>query len=327
MKHIIQIIMSLLFLGALIPGSALAAGFDLVNITTLPKTPGENQDVTINLEAYAVNLNSADIVWYVDKVPRKEGIAEKSLTVHTGNFGEKTTVDIIIMTADGVKINKQIVIAPAEIDLLWEAQTYTPPFYKGKALPSYKSLIRVSAIPRYNSLTSNPGEFYYKWTYNRTQAVGEALGKNSVVIPGGWPDSQVPIAVETNLPGVDWKGYQNTGIPTSDAKVVFYEQAPLLGIQFGHALPSSISTTGNVFTIRAVPYFFSTDNYLNSELLYTWKSGNSNIAPGIDPMNLTVTKAGKDYESYNISLRVQNPKRILQEGRAGATISLPAENN
>jgi hypothetical protein len=325
MRYITNFIFSLLFIALFIPGTAFAA-LDLINIKTIPKTPGENQDVTISLEAYAVDLNSAKIIWYVDKDPRKEGIAEKKLTIHTGELGQKTVVDITILTETGVKIDKQIIIVPAEIDLLWEAQTYTPPFYKGKALPSFKSLIRVTAIPRWNKRESDPTKFTYKWTYNRTQNISGGLGKNSVVIPAGWPDSQVPIAVETSLSEAAWTGYSNTSIPTANPKLVFYEQAPLLGIQFDHALSSAQKNVlGNEFAVHAVPYFFSTDNYFNNELVYTWKINNNNIAVGMDPMNLTIPKQGKGAESYNIGLRIQSPKRILQEGNAQTGISFSAE--
>jgi hypothetical protein len=235
------------------------------------------------------------------------------------------TVDIVIFTAAGAKIDKQIVIAPAEIDILWEAQTFTPPFYKGKALPTFKSLVRITAIPRWNTLQSDPTQFSYKWTYNRTQGVGGGLGKNSVVIPVEWSNSQIPITLETSLAEAKWIGYENKNIPTSDTKLLFYEQAPLLGIQYDHALLGSINALGNEFAIHAVPYFFSTDNYLNNELVFTWKINGNNIAAGMDAMKMMLPKQGKGAESYSVGLRIQSPKRILQEGNAQTSISFAAE--
>jgi hypothetical protein len=327
--HIIRSFIFILFLGLLAlltPASAFAVSSDLVSIKTNPVTPGPNQSVTVSIESFAVNINSANIVWYVNKVPLKEGVAEKTLTFTLGDFGNISTVDILIFTAEGSQIKKQVTIAPSEIDILWEAQTYTPPFYKGKALPSYKSFLRVSAIPRYNSPSSNPSEYHYKWAYNRIENVGEGLAKNSVVIPAGWADSAVPVVLNVKLPSTSWSGSASTNIEGAEAKVVLYENAPLLGIQFNHALRGGNAAVGNEFTLRAIPYFFSTDNYMNNELVYTWKSGGSNILPGMDPTTLVLTKRGRDAESYSVSLRVQSPKRILQEGAAGATISFAAEN-
>lgn len=322
-----KFIIVILCIGFLAPLSVFAAGLDLIIISTNPKTPGPNEDVTITLNSYAVDLNTATIIWFVNKNPSKQGIAEKTLTIHTGDLGTKTIVDITILGNTG-KISKQIVIAPAEVDMLWEAQTYTPPFYKGKALPSYKSLVRVTAIPRFNALTSDPSQFYYKWTYNKIQGAGEALGMNSIILPMGFDDSKIPVAVTVNLPGTDWSGYKLTNIPGHEAKLVLYEQAPLLGIQFNHALLTNQTPkvgTGNTFNIHAVPYYFSTDNLLNGELIYTWNVNNSNVVPGLDPLNMILTKQSKAEESFTVSLRAQNPKRILQEGRARASIVLPEE--
>jgi hypothetical protein len=324
MRKQAHFILSIFFFTLFVPTTAFAA-LDLVNIKTNPKTPGENQEVTISLESYAVDLNSAKIVWYVDKDPQKEGIAEKTFTVHTGELGQKMTVDIVIFTAAGAKIDQQIVIAPAEIAILWEAQTFTPPFYKGKALPTFKSLVRITAIPRWNTLQSDPTQFSYKWTYNRTQGVGGGLGKNSVVIPVEWSNSQIPITLETSLAEAKLIGYENKNIQTSDTKLLFYEQAPLLGIQYDHALLGSINALGNEFAIHAVPYFFSTDNYLNNELVYTWKINGNNIAAGMDAMKMMLPKQGKGAESYSVGLRIQSPKRILQEGNAQTSISFAAE--
>lgn len=329
LSHIIRSFIYPLTIGLaalLIPASAFAAAGDLVSVKTVPVTPGPNQSVTVSIESFAVNINSANIVWYLNKEPRKEGVGEKTFTFHLGDFGSVSTVDIIILTADGSQVKKQVVIAPAEIDILWEAQTYTPPFYKGKALPSYKSLLRVSAIPRYNSPSSNPSEFHYKWVYNRIENVGEGLSKNSVVIPAGWADAAVPVVLDVKLPGTTWKGSASANIEGAETKVVLYENAPLLGVQFNRALRGANAAVGNEYTVRAVPYFFSTDNFMNNELVYTWKMGGSNIVPGLDPTNLLLTKRGRGAESYSVSLRVQSPKRILQEGSAGATVSFAAED-
>jgi hypothetical protein len=315
------------FLVLISPTSAFAVASDLVSAKMDPVTPGPNQTVTISIESFAANINSARIVWYVNREPRKEGVGEKTFTFTLGDFGSVSTVDIIILTPEGAQVKKQLVIAPTEIDILWEAQTYTPPFYKGKALPSYKSILRVSAIPRYNSLSSNPDEYTYKWMYNRTENAGGGLGKDRVVIPSGWSDSAVPVTLEVKLPNSPWiGGSAHTSIAGSKSKVLLYENAPLLGTQFNHALKGSNEAAGNEFTIRAVPYFFSTDNYMNNELVYTWKLGGGNAVPGQDPTNFVLTKKGRAAEFYQVSLRVQNPRRILQEGIGGASVSFAAEN-
>lgn len=311
---------------AVFPVSALAVGpLDIINVRLNPKTPGVGENFKITLESFSMDLDSSSIVWYVNKDPIKQGVGEKTFTYRAGEFGDILHIQAVILTPSGRRIEKNIDIAPAEIDFLWEAQTYTPPFYKGKALPTYKSLVKVTAIPRYNNSSSDAKNFMYLWKYNRTLTVGQGIGKNSALIQMGYPDSPVPISVEVALPDNSWTGSFNTSIKGKNALVRLYEQAPLLGIKFNHILNGATIGTGNQFTVKAVPYFFSTDDYLNDSLIYTWRVGNKNSIPGLDKSVMSVTKLGQGAESFSFNLKIQTPKHLLQEGSAAASITLPED--
>lgn len=309
-----------------LPAVSFAAGFDFINVKLDPKTPGENTDVTVSIESFAVNLDASEIIWYVDKDPIKQGVGVKSLQVHTGNFGQTLHVKAVILSNLGKRVEKEIAIVPSEIDLLWEAKTYTPPFYKGKALPTYKSLVKVTAIPRYGKSMSDPKDFMYSWKYNKTLSVGQGLGKNSALIQMGYPGTPVPVSVDITLPAADWVGGQKTtSINGGEALVRFYEQAPLLGINFHRSLLSGGVSDGNQYTIKAVPYFFSTEDIVDHQLVYTWRVNNSNVVTDIDPTVLRITKQGTGLEQFDVHLRIQTPRHLLQEGSADAVISLNEE--
>jgi hypothetical protein len=304
------------------PHALFAAGFDLITFSTSPSTPAPEDVVTIQMQSYAVNLNSANITWYVDKVPMKNGIAETSFTVKAGNFGEKIVIDVLIVTADGMTINKQYILAPAEVDVLWEAQTYTPPFYKGKALPTYKSMVRLTAIPRFNATSSDPKDYYYKWTYNRIMGAGEALGKNSITIPVGYSGVSIPVSVDVSLPNTDWKGSKYSSIPVFEPSLLLYEVLPLLGVNNAHALSGSGSVTSSSteVVLRAVPYFFSIDNLTDGSTDYAWSLDRTKTSASDDPLTLTILKSGTQTESHTASLTMRNTKRILQSGKADSMV-------
>lgn len=312
-----------LFLGTLLPLGALA-NIDLITMSTVPAVPGPNQEVTITINSFAVNLNSSEIVWYIDGEPMAQGMAMKSFSFRTKDFGTPSVINASIVGPNGT-IDKRFIIEPSEVDLLWEANTVTPPFYKGKALPTFKSLVRVTAIPRKNSPASDPATFYYKWTYNRIQGLGEAQAMNSVTIPMGYPDSPVPVNVEVTIKGTSWKAPEFMNVVPAEPKIVFYEEAPLLGTNFFTALTKGSEREGNQIALRAVPYFFSTDNLLNNDLVYTWTVNGVTQARGFDPTKLQLQKTGKGAEGFSVNLRIQNPKRILQEARAATSVTLPSE--
>ncbi len=314
------------------PVVTFADGLDFLNVKFDPKIPGANQDVTITIDSFGADLSSSEIIWYEDKDPLKQGIGEKSLMVHTGDFGEVKHIHVVVLSNLGKRVEKTIAIVPAEIDFLWEAQTYTPPFYKGKAMPTFKSLVKVTAIPRYGELSSDPKSFIYDWKYNRTLGVGHGLGKNSTIIQMGYAGTPVPVSVSVTAPNDGWTGEYTTSINAREALVRFYEQAPLLGTNFNKALLGSITSAGNQFTIKAVPYFFSTDDIADNALLYTWTVNNRNSVPGLDPTTMVITKIGtedeqKQVQQFTANLKIQTPRHLLQEGTTRALINLPAEQN
>ena len=316
--------------GIIFPLTSFAAGLDFINVKMNPKTPGEDQDVTVSLESFTTDLNSSEIIWYLDKNPIKQGVGEKSVTVRTGEFGQTLNLNVVVISNHGVKKEKNITIAPAEIDTLWEAQTYTPPFYKGKALPTFKSLVKVTAIPRYAKAASDPRMFNYTWKYNRTLTVGQGLGRNTAMVKMGYADTPLSVSVDVTLPGTDWSGQRSDTINGTEALVRFYEQAPLLGINFNKQLAKQTTGEGNQFTIKAVPYFFSNEDFGDGSMIYTWRVNNKNAVPGLDPSVLTISKIGTDEEQqhaqdFNASLRVQTISHLLQEGQTVAAITLPEE--
>lgn len=320
-------IISIVFLTFLFTPFFASAKLDLIYISTNPETPAPNQDVQVMVESYAIPLTSAKIIWYIDGVALKEGIAEKVFNTRTKDFGVPVTIDIVILTADGTRYDKQIVLKPEEVDLLWEANTYVPPFYKGKALPTYKSTVKVTAIPRFNSLSSNPSEYYYKWSMNRTTGLGEALSKNSTVLQVGWADSRMPVSVDVTIPGSDFKATAIQYIPVTEARTQFYELAPLLGIQFHRAISGTVVTNGTDFRLRVVPYYFSNENYETGELNYKWKTDAGTLPATDNPNMLVLEKKGTAAEATTILLEVQNRKRILQVANTRAVISFTEETN
>ena len=97
-------------------------------------------------------------------------------------MGEKTTVVATIALFDG-DLNETIVIKPSVIVVLWQANnSYVPPFYKGKAMPSPDSEIKVVALPQIKNSSGfvDPKNMTYTWKKDYTNNPdGSGYGKNS----------------------------------------------------------------------------------------------------------------------------------------------------
>lgn len=313
------------------PSIAFAA-LDLITFKVSPETPGQNQAVTVSVQSYAIDLNSTSLTWYVDKEVVASGVGTKSVQTMTKGPGETVAVNVVIATLDGARYDKQLLLQPIEIDLLWEADTFVPPFYKGKALPTYKSLVKLNAIPRFNTLASDPSLYSYKWTANQTQGLGQGLGKNGVFVAMKYSGSPVPVSVKVNNPAIPGEsgrpaqaGSAMQNITAVDPQILFYEDAPLLGIRFERALLGSVNTSGTTFTLRAVPYFFSNDDTVNTNVVYAWLKDNVKLDPGFDPNTFTLKKEGTSAQTSAIGLSVQNRKRVLQAANTGVTVNFSQE--
>ena len=307
----------------LFPGMVFAA-LDAVTINVNPETPGQNEDVAVSIQSYAVDLNSSMITWYVDNNPVKSGIGEKNITTRTGDLGKTTTIHVVIADMNNIRYDKEFVLRPAEIDLLWEANTYTPPFYKGKALPTYQSVVKVVAILNVGTTSNNQFAYSYTWTTG-TRGLGNGYGKNTAILPMKYSGMKVPVSVRVRDTEGTLIGSAKQNILAVDPILAFYEQAPLLGSRFDHTLNGSIQTTGTSFRVRAVPYFFSNDNMANHDLVYSWKKDGVKIIQGSNPNSLILEKSGTEAQSSDIQLLIQNRKRILQAADARLTVSFPLE--
>ena len=96
-------------------------------------------------------------------------------------------------------------------------------------------------------------------------------------------------------------------------------------VRFDHALTTLTETTASQFTILAVPYFFSRDDYQNNNLLYSWNVNRSPATPSTNPESLVLVKSGTAAESAKILLEVQNPKRVIQSALSQTTVSFAGE--
>src|SRR3989344_5968640 len=158
-----------------------------LNINLVPNYPKPNSRVRLSLTMYTENLDNAQIDWYVDGKKVLSGIGEKVYTVTTSKAGTETDVEIIITLASGAKFSKSLTLKPATIDLLWQSDSYVPPFYKGKALFPSQGNVVITAMPEFYSGSSkvSPSSLNYSWTVNDKVLQNQSgYGKQSIKVAG-----------------------------------------------------------------------------------------------------------------------------------------------
>lgn len=299
----------------------LKALTDDVNIKTTPQDPGPNETVTVTLVGYLADLGRASIDWSVNGKVVSSGVGQKLFTFQNGRSGETTTIRTTIVTATGEQLSKSFSFTPIGTTVLWEADTYTPPFYKGKPLLSPEARVRVIAIPDIggikNSLTA--GDFVYVWKKDgMVQADTSGFRKNSFSFIAPLPLNKTGVSVNISSLTGSMQSKRTIDVPLFNPLILFYEKHPLLGVWYNRPFGTDITLNNKEFSISAEPYFFSNETSDTPTLKYDWTiNGNStqNFGHTITLRNDTGAKGDS-----SISLAMRGLKQTFQS--AGQTLNV-----
>ena len=210
---------------------------------------------------------------------------------------------------DGVKEIEAFFI-PSLVDLIYESLSYTPPFYKGKALNPNQGVVLVTAIPE---LIKDNGEkelaqnIIYSWKKDGSvEQDASGIGKNVFVFRD--------VSIEVTASSLDGNIYasKKINITNISPKIIFYENSPVYGIMLNKAITNTVKMLSDEFSVIAVPYFFSVGYATTPDLTYDW-SMNGNAVGNQDPKNSFTTRIDKvGAGTADIGLKISNTVRIFQ---------------
>lgn len=259
-------------IGINLPFKANAASSSSILVNMVPENPAPNQNVNINLNSYANNLDSVLISWSVNGKNASSGIGKKTFSLNAPSAGGETSVIATISLPDGA-IDTNITIRPSAMVLLWQAEdSYVPPFYRGKALPSAESSVKIVAMPEIKSGAGlvDPRNMTYSWKKDYTNNVdGSGYGKNSFTFVNDYLDDSNNIGVVASTTDQKYSSQANIDVPTYSPKIIFYKNDLSLGTLWENALYDGYRVYGNEI-IEAAPYFISPGDIRIPFLTWSW---------------------------------------------------------
>lgn len=156
------------------------------------------------------------------------------------------------------------------VDILYQGNAYTAPFYKGHTPWASQSTLTLLAVPTGASLTNSN----YRWSRNGT-VLGSlsGVGKNTLTIQDTVLSKPQTIKVE--LVNIDGEALTQTSVLVRPAtpNLVVYEDNPLYGVMFHQEILGAYSLKGSEVTFTAFPFFFSATDRSDSNLNYKWQTG------------------------------------------------------
>ena len=286
--------------------------FDEVNMTIVPEYPKPNEQFTATIQSYAHNIPGNNIQWYIGDVLLTQGQGLNTLTLKAPIAGESLQITAKI----GTIATAQRTIQPTVVDIVWEADTYTPTQYQGRALPVDSSNIIAQAIPHIPNKDTTT--LIYNWYKNDTfLAQHSGPEKDTIRIPSpGLFEEYILSVTITNTQGYTL-GQTGVKIKTTEPEIVFYPKIPLTGITFSQALTKENMNIPNIEpTLVAIPYFFSIQT--PEEIIYSWNIHGAQALQEENQNSITLTNTTPQ---ITITLTARNPQTLLQSTKQSITIS------
>ncbi|MCK5021855.1 MAG: hypothetical protein KAR54_01230 [Candidatus Pacebacteria bacterium] len=283
-----------------------------MQITLSPEFPSANETITAKIEFYSIDLQRTNIIWSINGEIKKETIGGRDFSFRTKDLGEIIVLKVDVYTPNSELFTRQININPTDIDLIWEAETYTPTFYKGKALNTHESVIKIVALPNFIDASKNkidPKNLIYKWKKDLSvQGEKSGYAKNTLSFIGPSLLRENIITVEIESMDGKIKGRKLIIIEAQEPEIIFYENDPLLGIKNNLSIENNFNLKSGELKLIAQPFFFSLTS--GNNIQYEWIM-NGNIIN--NNTNKIILKKPEEIKGLStLSLRIQDITKIFQ---------------
>jgi hypothetical protein len=267
-----------------------------VSISSIPTDPLPGQRVQLQLISYSTNLNEASITWRAGGQIIDSGIGKKTLAITAPQIGETMLISANVKAVGFEEANTEYLIRPGSVELLWEAyDSYTPPFYKGKAMPSINSTIRVAAIPTFNA----PKTISYVWSKNDT-ALPSSSGVNKSWITFKNHELNPVETIKVLVQNTFFSGSDTVTITPKNPSVIAYQKRDGF-IEYANGALKDITTTQPGIILRFEPYYFSIPRSINQDLGFSMRAGEMEIA---GESQINEIRLSRPEEGGNVSFKV-----------------------
>ena len=290
-----------------------------LSIVISPDFPEPQGQVTARLTSPNLDLKGATIDWTVNG---EEAGVGASISFATGRAGSTVSIQATAIV-DGIAYRAERSIAPASVDVVWSATTFTPPLFPGRALATPGSRVRLEALPRFVSGNQavGPSELFYTW-YRDDALLEEQSGKgrNSIELEAPLLFSNDIIAVEVATQDRRLSARGTTRIAATDPLLILYENHPIFGLRTHAALGTSIIPDLET-TVTALPFYAATPPR-DSSMLYEWTVNGSRIATDENHPNSLTINAANSSGKATISLFVSHKSNIFFGARGRWDLTL-----
>ena len=296
---------------ASLASEASAAGYALV---LDPQYPQPSESYTVTLTSTGGNASAVD--WFVNGIEHASADDPRKIVLTASKAGERTNIVARITSNTGSVTEVRKDVYPLTVNLHISADTYTPAFYRGRALPSSGSRMTASALV-FNATGDATPSYAYRWHLNgKALQGGMALGGNSVVFSSGFEDELV-LQVDVIAPSGAVVAQATERIPVVEPELHFYEKNPLRGLSFV-SIPDPFMLIAEETVVRAEPYYMDTSTS-DDDLLMEWELDGKHVESAGAENEISLQKNGS-FGKALVTFHVRNLAQLLQGVKESFTV-------
>lgn len=299
-----------------------------VSFTVSPQVPTPGEIVNFRVESFSSNLNKGMITWYVNGVQALQGVGEINFTTTTPAAGQQLLVEAVIRTEEGNTITKEYSITAASVTLVYEANSYTPAFYKGKALFPQQGDAVVIAIPNViiGGRQIPRDELVYTWSINnRVIQDASGYGRSEFYYNSDILSQSKFISVEVSSQGSNASTEGEIFISPTRPEITLYEKSSAFGIVERNLINLTNTLFSQEIEIEAYPFYMSAQSNTDSNLSYDWSINNNSLPLETNNQKSVLFRNENNTEGQaRISVRVTEANHILQSLSASTQLLFKA---
>lgn len=244
------------------PGIIFAEGLgevgssDPFSISVAPQYPAPGSSATISFLSYLLDLNNATVTVSVGNKQIYKGTSQP-ISIPLGKAGSVTSVTVVISSGT-TSYTKSLVLQPQDVSIIVEPISSSPVLYPGKPsvpLEGDSRIVAVANISDAGGKAIDPSTLSYSWTVDGAQiANSSGIGKSAIIVASPLQYRERPVSVVVQSQMGNLVGGASLSLAPKEPTVRLYENDPLLGIRFDHALPSTYSIRGAELSVYAAPF-------------------------------------------------------------------------
>lgn len=295
-----------------------------VQLILSPEFPEPNQSVTVTARSFSFDPDATFLSWTHNGKNVASGKGVTSYSFNTGPAGSLHRVSVSV-SAKGATFSDTLTFRVPDLLLAWEAQTYTPPGYRGRALPTSGSLVRVHAFPEIfasATQTANPENLIYQWKIDDTDARDQSgRGKKSFsfrAANGKGVTHLVSVIVTSEDKSA--AAFAKVDVRLEDPHILFYEDKTLEGPRYESASARFSVASGEELRLRAEPFFFLAGSI--EALSYQWRVDGRLIGGASKPRQFLFRTERGSSGFHRVSLDIENERQLFQRGSGDVIIEV-----